>query len=47
MLATTVQLTGAVAHDTYMEIHTSTLTTYTSLAKEFQKHISDPSRETV
>ena len=41
---TTLQLPGAAAYDSYMSMHTSTENTDTSLAREFQKHLSDPTR---
>ena len=41
MLVTTVQLTGAAYHYSHMEIHTSTVNTEISLAREFQKYISE------
>ena len=42
MLMTTLQLSGAAAYDLHMAIHTSTANTDISLAREFQKHLSDP-----
>ena len=44
MLNTTVQMPGASSYDSQMEIHTSTKNTDINLAREFQKHISDPTR---
>ena len=41
---TNVQLPGAAAYDSQMEIHTSNVNTDTSLSREFQKHLSDPTR---
>ena len=42
MLMTTVQLTGAEDYESQMEVHTSTENKDISLAREFQKHLSDP-----
>ena len=41
----TVKLPGAGAYDSHMEMYTSTVNTDISLAKKFQKHISEPTRE--
>ena len=40
----TVKLPGAEDYDSHMEMHTSTTNTDISLARESQKHISDPTR---
>ena len=45
MLKKTVQLIGAEAHETQMEMHTLTLNKDISLAREFQKHLFDISRK--
>ena len=42
MLMTTVQLPGASAYYSQMAMHTSTENTDTSLERESQKHLSDP-----
>ena len=42
MLTTTMQLPGAAYYDTQMSMHTATMNTYISLAREFQRHLSDP-----
>ena len=39
-----MQLPGAEAYYSQIEMHTSTANTNISLAKEFQKHISDPTQ---
>ena len=44
MLITTVKLTGAGAYDSQMEMHTSTANIDISLARYFQKYISDSTR---
>ena len=44
MLMTTVQMPGAEVYNSQTEIHTSTAKTDISLASEFQKHLSDPTR---
>ena len=44
MLMTTVQLPGTATNKSQMVIHTSMNNTYISLAREFQKNISDPTR---
>ena len=44
MLFTTVQLPGAETYESQMVIHTSTSRTDTSLARELQKHLSNPTR---
>ena len=41
---TTVQMPGEEAYDSQMAMHTSTENTYISLAREFQKRLSDPTR---
>ena len=38
----TVQLPGTADYGSQMEMHTSTAYTVISLAREFQKHLSDP-----
>ena len=45
MLMNTVQLPSVEAYDTEMVIHNSTVKKDISLAKEFQKHLLDPSRK--
>ena len=45
MLTTTVQLPGAAASDSCMEIHTSNVNKEISLAREYWKHLSDPTRK--
>ena len=44
MLMKNVQLPGAEAYESQMEIHTSTANTEISLARKFQKHLSDPTQ---
>ena len=44
MLMTTVQLTGVAAYKPHMVMHISTANTDISLAREFQKHLSDPTQ---
>ena len=44
MLITTVKLPGALDYESHMVIHTSTTNKCISLAKEFQKHLSDPTK---
>ena len=44
MLMTTVQLPGEKYYDSHMAIHTSTANTDIILAREFQKHLSDPTQ---
>ena len=41
----TVQLLGAKGYDTYMVIHTRTCTYDVSLARKFQKHLSNVTRK--
>ena len=45
MLITNVWLHGMIGYGKQMEMHTSTKKEYISLAREFQKHISDPTRK--
>ena len=42
MLMTTVQLPGAEYYNLHMAMHTSTAKTDIILAREFHKHLSDP-----
>ena len=42
MLIMTLKLTGVAVYDTQMEMHTSTENKDISLAREFQKDLSDP-----
>ena len=44
MLMPTVQLPGAASYDSQMTMNTSNTNTDISLAREFQKHISSPTR---
>ena len=39
-----VQLPGSVSYDSQMKMHTSTASSDISLARIFQKHLSDPTR---
>ena len=41
MLMINMQLPGAAAYESHMEIYTSNANTYIRLAREFQKHLSD------
>ena len=45
MFMTTLQITGAEAYESQMEMHTSTSNTYISLTRGFQTHISYPTRK--
>ena len=45
MLRTPVQLPGVEVYDTHIEIHTSSVNTYISIARELQKNLLDPSRK--
>ena len=45
MLTKAVQLTGAASYESQMKMHTSTLNTDISLAREFQKHLSYSKRK--
>ena len=42
MFMTTVQLSGTATNNSHMFIHTTISNTYISLARLFQKHITDP-----
>ena len=42
MLMENVQLPGAYGYDTQIKMHTSTQKYNISLAREFQKHLSEP-----
>ena len=44
-LISTVELTGAKGYDTHMVIHTISHTSDVSLAREFQKHLSNAERK--
>ena len=44
MFMKTVQLTGEATNYSQIVIHTSMSNIYISLAREFQKHLSDPTR---
>ena len=44
MFTTTVQLTSNAASDSQMEMHISAANIDISLEREFQKHLSDPTR---
>ena len=44
-LITTVQMPSVAAYDTHREMHTSTVNKDISIAREFKKQISDPSRK--
>ena len=44
MLIITMQLPGEEAYELQMAMHTSTENTDISLAREFQKHLSDPTQ---
>ena len=45
MLMETLQLTGVVAYESYMVMHTSNVNIYISLARDFHKDLSDPTRK--
>ena len=47
VLITTTELPSEKVYDTQMKIHTSTANTYISLARGFQKHLSDPTCKNV
>ena len=42
MLMTTVKRPGAESYESHMAMHTSAANTDISLARKFQKHLSDP-----
>ena len=44
MVIPTVKLPGAAAYESHMSMHTSTSNTDISLARAFQKHLSEPTR---
>ena len=44
MLMTTVHLPGTVPNDSHMVMHTAIINADISLARVFQKHLSDPKR---
>ena len=46
ILIKTVQIPGAPVYDTHMEMHTSTVNKYISLAREFHKKRLNPSHKT-
>ena len=41
----TMQLPGVADYDSHMEMHTSTANADIILAREFKRHLSDPTRE--